>query len=266
MDTRIFRSKNGTLLIERFSRLRRVEHVFGILTFVVLVLTGFPQKFYNAAWSAWLLSALGGLDAARTAHRVAGIVFGIHAVAHVGIFIVGFARRKMRLSLLPTPQDLRDVVDNLRWYLGYRADPPLYGKFDYRQKFEYLGLLLGGVVMILSGLALLYPAAVTTWLPGQVIAASRMAHSNEAMLALLVLVVWHAYGAVLSPEVFPMDKTMWTGVMTEHELKERHALEHARLFPARVGEVMHRSDAVAKAEPAAVPEATPERNSYLLNN
>lgn len=230
MDTRIFRNKQGTLLIERFSPVRRAEHVLAILSFAVLVLTGFPQKFYDAAWSAWLLSALGGLDTARTIHRVAGLVFALHAALHLLAFVVGLGLRRMRPSLLPTPQDLRDVVANLGWYLGYREHPPRYGKFDYRQKFEYLGLVLGGLVMIFSGLALLFPSAVTAWLPGQVIAASRLAHSNEAMLALLVLVIWHTYGAILSPEVFPLDRTMWTGVMTEPELRERHALEHARLF------------------------------------
>ena len=230
MDTRISTRKDGTLVIERFSPLRRTEHVVAIGTFVLLVLTGFPQKFYDAGWAVWLLSALGGLDHARWLHRLAGFLFAGHALLHLAASFFGLLTRRMRPSLLPTPQDLRDVVANLGWYLGYRKDAPVYGKFDYRQKFEYLGLVLGGLVMIGSGLALIYPGLVATYLPGQVIAAARMAHSNEAMLALLVLVIWHIYGAVFSPEVFPFDRSMWTGVLTAHELHERHALEYDRLF------------------------------------
>jgi len=231
MDTRILTLKDGSLVIERFSPLRRAEHVVAIGTFVLLVLTGFPQKFYDAGWAVWLLSAIGGLDHARWLHRVAGFLFAGHAALHLTAAFFGLLTRRMRPSLLPTPQDLRDVAHNLGWYLGYLKEPPVYGKFDYRQKFEYLGLVLGGLVMIGSGLALIYPGAVAAYLPGQVIAASRLAHSNEAMLALLVLVIWHIYGAVFSPEVFPFDRCMWTGLLTEEELHERHALEHARLFP-----------------------------------
>jgi len=235
---RIIRRSDGVLLVERFSPLRRVEHLLTIVTFVVLVFTGFPQKFYDTAWAAWVLHALGGLDNERIVHRIAGLVFAFHALLHVLVIVVGILTTRIRLTLLPTPQDLRDVLASMAYYLGYRGKPPAYPKFDYRQKFEYLGIVLGGMVMILSGLTLLYPGAVASFLPGQVIPAARIAHSNEALLALLVLVVWHMYGSHLSPEVFPMDKSIFTGYMTAEELRERHALEYARLFPEEAAEVL----------------------------
>lgn len=226
---RIIKKADNTILIERFPPIRRIEHLLVIATFVVLVITGFPQKFYEAAWAGRVLTWIGGLDNARLAHRIAGLVFCFHVILHVGVIVVGVLTSKMRLSLLPTSQDFRDVMGSLKYYFGYAPKAPKYPKFDYRQKFEYLGIVLGGFVMVLSGLALLYPAATVAWLPGQVIPAARVAHSNEALLALLVLTIWHVYGSHFSPEVFPMDKSIFTGFMTLEELEERHAREYERL-------------------------------------
>ena len=220
----------GTVLVERFSLARRLEHLAAIATFLVLVLTGFPQRFYDAAWAAWIFDALGGLDVTRQIHRIAGFVFTGHAVLHLVAFGVGLATGKMRPSLLPVPQDLRDAWANLLYYLGHREAPPLLPKFDYRQKFEYVGMVLGGVVMIASGLVLLFPIETAALLPGEVIPAARVAHSNEALLAFLVLLVWHLYGSHFSPDVFPMDRSIFTGYQTKDALRRHHTLEYRRLF------------------------------------
>jgi formate dehydrogenase gamma subunit len=259
MSTKILRRADGVVLVERFSPFRRVEHIVVILTFAMLVLTGFPQKFYEATWASWLLQVFGGLDQARFFHRVAGVVFAVHTGAHLLLFVAGVLLHKMRFSMVPVPQDLRDVVATMAWYLGYRKHPPKYPKFDYRQKFEYLGMVLGGFVMIFSGLVLMYPGLLAEFLPGQVIPASRMAHSNEAMLAFLVLIVWHAYGAIFSPEVFPLDRTMVTGFLTAEELEERHGKEYDILFPNghNPGQPRHgHADEVADAAPVAAPAST----------
>ncbi len=263
----IIRTADGEILVERFSRVRRIEHTLAIVTFVLLVLTGFPQKFYEADWARWLIGIMGGLDTARTIHRIAGLVFAAHAILHLGAIVVGLFTRRMRLTLLPTPQDLRDAWNNLHYYLGRRKHPPKFPKFDYRQKFEYIGLVLGGLVMISTGLILLYPVAAVSILPGEVIPAARVAHSSEALLALLVLVIWHIYGSSLSPEVFPLDRTIFTGYIPAKELKERHALEYERLFPEEdplAGDAVDeepRSD--GSGDPAArpgTPEPSPDRH------
>ncbi|MCC6747942.1 MAG: cytochrome b/b6 domain-containing protein [Deltaproteobacteria bacterium] len=242
----------GETQIQRFSPLRRAEHVLVTVTFVVLVVTGFPQKLYGDG-SVWLLAAMGGLDHVRLIHRIAGVVFSLHAAVHLLAILVGLVTRRMRPSLLPVPQDLRDAWRNLLYYLGARRRPPALPKFDYRQKFEYMGLLLGGLVMIFSGLALMYPTLVASWLPGQLIPAARVAHSNEALLALLVLVVWHVYGAHLSPDVFPLDRSIFTGYVSKEHLRKHHGREYERIF----GEPAEPAAMPATTEPAATP-ATPE--------
>ena len=229
-DTLVSRDRDGVLWVSRFPRSRRVEHVFAIVCFFGLVITGFPQRFHDTGWALWLIQLFGGLDSMRYVHRVFGVAFAIHGLLHLGAIVAAALRGRLRPTLLPVPSDLRDAWDNLLYYLGLRARPPRLPKFDYRQKFEYVGLILGGLVMIVSGLVLMYPLITIRWLPGEVIPAAQVAHSNEALLALSVLLVWHIYATVLSPRVFPIDKSMFRGTMPLEELRHHHRGEYDRLL------------------------------------
>jgi cytochrome b subunit of formate dehydrogenase len=254
---RIRRTPGGELEVERFSPFRRVEHTFAIVIFATLVLTGFPQKFDQSGFGRWVLGLFGGLDSARLVHRIAGIAFAVHAALHLFAITIGLVTRRVRLTLMPLPQDLRDAWENLRFYFGHRDRPPELPKYDYRQKFEYVGLILGGMVMISSGAILMMPVLVARWLPGELIPASQVAHSNEAMLAFLVLIIWHIYATVLSPDVFPLDRSMFTGYMSAHELKEHHALEYKRVFPDGEPALLPGETADPASETAKEPEREP---------
>lgn len=227
---KIKRLPDGRILVERFTPVRRVEHLLTIATVGLLFLTGLPQKF-DGPVAAWFLSLFGGLDDARMVHRVAGIVLSVHAVIHLATIAAGILMGVMRLSLLPTLQDLRDARQNLLYYLGFRKEPAQLPKFDYRQKFEYIGMVFGGLVMVVSGIVLLFPQWVASVVPGELVPAMRVMHTNEAVLAFLVLLVWHLYGSHLSPDVFPMDKSIFTGYVTLDYLEHHHHLEYLRLFP-----------------------------------
>ncbi|MGM0574265.1 MAG: formate dehydrogenase subunit gamma [Myxococcota bacterium] len=254
-DTKLIRGRDGTLYVERFSLARRLEHLAVITCVVLLVLTGFPQRFYDTAWAQSLLSLFGGLDSSRTVHRVAGFAFSAIGIIHILVMVVGSLTRRFRPTMLPTPKDLQDASANLRYYLGFRDQPPKYPKFDYRQKFEYIGMVMGGLIMIVTGIILFFPVEAAAVLPGQWIAASHLAHSNEALLALMVLVVWHVYGASLSPEVFPLDTSMFNGRMSVEELRERHALEYERLFPNGLPELDGEDEGSDHGEPCVQPSS-----------
>ena len=132
--------------------------------------------------------------------------------------------------MVPFPADLVEIFRSLLWYVGLR-ERPRAPRFDYRQKFEFWGLLLGSVVMVVTGLILYFPLQTTRWLPGQFIPAAKTAHSYEALLALAVIVLWHLYATIFRPSVFPLDRAMLNGKIPLERLKEEHSLEYARLFP-----------------------------------
>jgi cytochrome b subunit of formate dehydrogenase len=215
--------------VTRFTLRQRIEHFSVMSLFIVLSVTGLPQKFYEASWAQAIIVGLGGIDQVRWFHRAAGLAFALltatHLMTSVGLVVLGRAT----LSLVPTRQDFVDAIDQIRYYLGVSEEPVKFDKFDYKQKFEYWGLVLGAVLVISTGLVLLFPIQATRLLPGEVIPAAKLAHGNEGLMAFLVVIVWHIYNAHLNPDVFPFDTTIFTGKISKERLRHEHRLEYDRL-------------------------------------
>jgi signal transduction histidine kinase/cytochrome b subunit of formate dehydrogenase len=218
--------------VVRFGLWRRLEHWLLAFVFLALVATGLPQKFNDADASVWIINALGGIDNARFLHRVLACTFVAESLLHVVEIGVGVASRQLKPTMVVTLQDFRDVFNMLRYSLGMVPQRPQFDRYDYRQKFEYWGIVFGAVIMIATGLTLWFPTYVTRLLPGQLVPAAKEMHSGEALLALLVIVIWHFYDVVLSPSVFPLDTGMITGGISRERLHEEHPREYARLARA----------------------------------
>jgi cytochrome b subunit of formate dehydrogenase len=215
--------------VTRFSRRQRLEHVSVMTLFILLSVTGLPQKFYTSGWAETIILGLGGIDRVRFVHRVAGILFTLLTVVHMTVSIGLVVLGRSALSLVPTRQDFVDAVTQLRYYLGVSDVQAKFDKFDYKQKFEYWGLVLGAVIVISTGLILLFPIETTWFLPGEVIPAAKLAHGNEGLMAFLVVIIWHIYNAHLNPDVFPFDTSIFTGKIAVDRLRHEHSLEFERL-------------------------------------
>ena len=140
------------------------------------------------------------------------------------------AIRRNQPALLLNRKDFRDAVDNIRYYVGSAEAPPRFGRFDYRQKFEYWGLIFGALIMAASGFILFFPILLSRVLPAELIPAAKVMHSAEAMLAFLIILIWHMAGAHLTPESFPMDTSIFTGKIRKDKLRREHPLEYDDLF------------------------------------
>ncbi|HET6437787.1 MAG TPA: cytochrome C, partial [Anaeromyxobacter sp.] len=140
--------------IVRFSRKRRVEHLAVMVLFVLLCLTGFPQKFYTHRWAQLLVHAFGGIGHARLVHHLAGYSLAMVTVLHFGAALAGLWARTMPFSMVPARRDFRDVFQQLRYYLGLEPHQPLYDRYSYKEKFEYWGLVAGNMIMIVTGFLL----------------------------------------------------------------------------------------------------------------
>jgi formate dehydrogenase gamma subunit len=209
----------------RFSVRQRVEHFSVMTLFLLLAITGFPQKFYDSGWALAVVNAMGGVEVARLIHRVSGILFAVFTVVHLSIAAVGLATGRARPTMIPARKDFTDAIRTLRYYMGATEVHPRFDRFDYKQKFEYWGLVLGGFLMIVTGFILYFPVWFTRFLPGEIVPASKVAHSNEGLMAFLVVITWHVYNAHLAPEVFPFDKSIFTGKVSMDRMRHEHPIE-----------------------------------------
>ena len=157
------------------------------------------------------------------------MAFATLSMLHV--VTVGFkiAIGRARPTLVPNRKDFSDAVLTIRYYLGLSDHHAAFDRFDYRQKFEYWGLLLGGVLMVATGLILYFPLLALRLLPGEFVPAAKVAHSNEGLMAFLVVITWHVYNAHLSPDTFPFDTSIFTGKISRERMEHEHPLELARM-------------------------------------
>jgi formate dehydrogenase subunit gamma len=217
--------------IIRFGLRDRLEHLAVMVLFFLLALTGLPQRFHEAALAKTIVDALGGIAQVRYLHRLAGVLFAVLTLVHLAPVLVRVLRGRSSLSMVPGAKDFRDVVTTLRYYLRISDVRAQFDRFDYKEKFEYWGIIFGGLIMITTGFALLFPIEATRLLPGQIIPAAKVAHGSEGLLAFLVVILWHIYNVVFAPEVFPGSKTIFTGKISRERMRHEHPLEYARMFP-----------------------------------
>lgn len=229
----------STGYIRRFSLLRVLEHQANALAFSMLVLTGLAQRYYDSSWGEWVILALGGIDSSRLIHRYTGLLFGALLLTHVATAVYGMLISRWRPSMVINAKDFTDAIDNIRYYLGLASHGARCDRYDYKQKFEYWGVVVGGMLMLGTGLTLWFSTeifALLPFLPGQIIPAAKAAHTNEALLAFLVIIIWHIYNAIFSPEVFPLDTAIFTGKISVKRMLHEHPLEYERIAAQTIDE------------------------------
>ncbi|MCC6187403.1 MAG: cytochrome b/b6 domain-containing protein [Anaerolineales bacterium] len=207
----------------RFALSQRIEHAVVLTSFVVLALTGLPQKYSGAGWAETAIGLMGGIQFVRVVHRVAATALMLATVFHLASVGYRVFVSRVRLTMLPGLADVREAVYAVRYNLGLRREPPQAGRYNFGEKFEYWALVWGTVIMIITGFVLWNPIAATRWLPGQAIPAAKTAHGGEALLAVLAIIIWHMYHV----HVRHFNKSMFTGRMSEREMLNEHPRELA---------------------------------------
>jgi formate dehydrogenase gamma subunit len=212
---------------DRFSASDRIQHAVMVISFLVLAVTGLPQKFIyvNSRYLDDLLDLMGGIERVRVVHRWAATVLMLATVYHLLASAHRVLVRRVSLSMLPRYQDVVDGLQAVRYNLGLAKERPRTDRYTWEEKVEYWSLLWGTVVMIGTGFMLWNPIATARFLPGEFIPAAQVVHGGEAILAILAVLVWHFYSVHLRS----FNRAMFTGQLTEHEMEHEHPLELARI-------------------------------------
>lgn len=207
----------------RFPLSYRIEHWVAMGCFTILAITGLVQKFALARISVWLVGVLGGIETVRIIHRGAAIVLMLEVVYHVGGVGYRFIVQRQTLSMIPSLNDLRNAWQALRYYFGKTEPRPQQGRFTFEEKAEYWAFAWGTIIMAITGFIMWNPIATTRYLPGQAIPAAKAAHGNEALLAVLAIILWHFYHV----HIRQFNQSMFTGHLSEEEMIDEHPQELA---------------------------------------
>ena len=198
----------------------------------MLVLTGMPLRFAEITWAPKVQMLFGGFQGARMTHRVAAVVMIVTWVWHTIYLLIQWQKAKFSFkswTMFPNAKDFTDFFHTVAYGIGLRNDPPKFGRFQFREKFDYFAVYWGMPIMVFSGLVLWFPTAIGNHLNNLTFGAAYIAHSDESVLAMLAIVIWHFYNTHFNPDTFPMNRTWLTGTMTEAEMARDHPVEKDEL-------------------------------------
>jgi cytochrome b subunit of formate dehydrogenase len=211
-----------------------IQHFLIFLSFLTLASTGLPLHFSDLWWASYVISLFGGSDSARLIHRIAALVMVLACVYHLFTIILGTIHKilnkqfDIKRTQIPRLKDLKDLIHDIKYFLGIEPYRPKMEKFMYKQKFHYFAILWGSFVMITAGSTLLFPETMANVWPNprffQDLA--RLMHADEAIMAMTVVVFWHWTNVHLVPGRFPLQWTFITGKITREHQIEEHFLEY----------------------------------------
>ena len=237
----------GHGLYVRMTLAERLQHGSLLVSFTVLVLTGFALRYPEA----WIVETLRRVSThlfewRGIAHRVAGVVMVAASLYHVGYLTMTRRGREFFRDIMFSPGDLKDIGGALRFYVGRTRERPRFGRFSYIEKSEYWALVWGTVVMAGTGIIMWFQDPFIALLSKLGWDVARTVHVYEAVLATLAIIVWHLYFVIFNPDVYPMNLAWLTGTISEEEMAEEHPLEL---------EELHRRQAEEEARKQLGPEA-----------
>jgi cytochrome b subunit of formate dehydrogenase len=231
-------ASGSPVLYQRFDRYHRILHGVLMFSFLGLAFTGMPLLFNDAPWAMRLASLFGGGRAAGILHRVfASLLIGCFAL-HVWRLVYRlYVKKEFEVlwgpaSMTPQPRDAAEMLAHIRWFL--RLGPrPRFDHFTYWEKFDYWAVFWGMGIIGGSGLVLWFPEFFSHLLSGSWFNIALLVHGEEGLLAVGFIFTIHFFNSHLRPDKFPMDPVIFTGRITEHEMREERPAEFARLAAAR---------------------------------
>lgn len=221
--------------VQRFNIYFRIQHMMLFTSVIILIITGLPLKFPGAAVSKALMTVMGGIMVQGIIHRAGAVLLISFYLFHTLYTIFNKEGRRDFMLLLPKPKDFKDVFQMIKYFFGLSKEKPKFDRFSYIEKFDYWAVYWGGIVMVGSGLIMWLHNVTLRYLPKYVYDIAREAHSDEALLATLTIVIWHFYNVHFNPSRFPGSLLWWHGRLSKKQMEDEHPLEYERIIKDRQG-------------------------------
>lgn len=218
----------------RFSLGQRYLHGVIMATFIGLALTGMTLRFSHSAWAQGFAQDVGGFSAILFWHKFCAVILTLAFLAHLGdVGYRGIFQGQRGLfwgpnSMVPRLKDFQDLYGHVRWFfwLGPR---PKFDRFAYWEKFDYWAVFWGMAIIGISGYTMWFAPFFGRFIPGSWLNIALLVHGEEALLAVWFIFAIHFFNTHLRPGSFPMDLVIFTGRLSEEELRDKHPAEYQRL-------------------------------------
>ncbi len=216
----------GHRLYLRMSVSERFQHGVLLVSFGLLVFTGFALKFPEAWWVVPIRSLSPVMfDLRGIVHRIAAVIMVMASLYHVRYLVFDPRGKQLLRDLVPKLQDVSDAIGVMKYNLGVSPLKPKLGRFSYVEKSEYWALVWGTIVMSATGIILWFDNTFLGILTKLWWDVAQTVHYYEAWLATLAIIVWHFYFVIFNPDTYPINLAFWKGTLTEEEMLEEHPLE-----------------------------------------
>jgi formate dehydrogenase subunit gamma len=173
-------------LVTRYTLVERVNHWFGSLTYIYLLITGL------AFWSPylyWLSAVVGGGPTARFWHPWAGLFFA------ASLFVTFLQWRRDMI----VDDDDREWSVEIDFYIKNEDEklPPV-GRFNWGQKLFFWGMVYSTILLLLSGIGLWYTEAIP-WKFHVLRYAIILVHASVALITIGLFLI-HVYMSTILEE------------------------------------------------------------------
>jgi cytochrome b subunit of formate dehydrogenase len=243
-------TQQGDEWFTRFTPFQRFLHVLVVTSFLLLVITGMPLKFYYTDWAKWLFNAMGGTDVARSLHHFGALITFLYFGLHLSALVNRTWQRRADFqdpttrrysfkritdywlgpdSMVPTFQDWRDFIAHQKWFFGH-GPKPQFERWTYWEKFDYFAVFWGVAIIGFSGLIMWFPLFFSKFMPGWAINIALIVHSDEALLAAGFIFTVHFFNTHFRLEKFPMDTVIFSGRVSKSEMLHERKTWYNRLL------------------------------------
>ena len=219
-----FRVMKAEAKFLRWTFNERLQHFLLFFTFTVLSYTGFALRYRQAWWALPFTVMKNGFDWRGMLHRIMAAIFCLLCLYHLWFMLFTKRGRLELKAFLPKGKDFNDSLKMIKYNLGISKDNPKFERFNFIEKSEYWALIWGSLIMVVTGLLLVFVNFTLHYFPKWVVDVAGAVHFYEAVLAVLAILVWHLYFSVFRPSHYPMDWSWITGRVSEDEHRVNDSL------------------------------------------
>jgi len=218
----------------RINLYHRLVHGLLMASFLGLAASGMPLRFSQSHWAAVATNIIGGFEIVLFLHKSFALLLTVCFLLHLGyLFRLVFIKGEIGIfwgpsSMVPQPKDLLDMFQHFRWFFGF-GDKPKFGRFSYWEKFDYWAVFWGMAIIGTSGYVMWFASFFGQFFPGWLFNIILLIHADEALLAVWFIFTIHFFNSHLRPQKFPMDLVIFTGRVSEKELRKERPQEYERL-------------------------------------